>query len=42
MSDQAPKDGNSVPALLGTSNVDQESTVKIYADPATHAILVSI
>jgi hypothetical protein len=40
MSDIAPRDKNRVAALLGTSNVDGESTVKIYADPTTHRLFV--
>jgi hypothetical protein len=39
-STNAPRDENEVPALLGVSNVDQETTVPIYADPITHALLV--
>ena len=37
---QAERDGNFVPTLLGVSNVDGVSTVKVYADPTTHRLLV--
>jgi hypothetical protein len=37
----APRDENNVPALLGTSNVDEVTPIPIYADPVTHALLVS-
>jgi len=41
MSDNnARRDENDVPTLLGVSNVDEETTVPIYADPVTHALLV--
>ncbi len=40
MSDNAGRDANDVPSLLGVSNVDGKSTVKIYADPITHRLLV--
>lgn len=33
--------GNPVPALKGVSNVNGTSTVDIWADPSTHALLVS-
>lgn len=36
----APKDGNDVSALLGTSSVDG-SAVPIWADPVTHRLLVN-
>ena len=37
----ARHDANDVPSLLGVSNVDEETPVPIYADPVTHALLVS-
>ncbi len=37
---QAKRDENDVPSLLGVSNVDEETTVPIYADPVTHALLI--
>lgn len=40
MADNAGRDQNDVPSLLGVSNVDGKSTVKIYADPVTHRLLV--
>lgn len=36
----AQRDDNDVPSLLGVSNVDEETTVPIYADPVLHAIIV--
>jgi hypothetical protein len=36
----AKRDDNDVPSLLAVSNVDEETTVPIYADPVTHAIIV--
>ena len=38
--DNAKPDDNDVPSLLGVSNVDEKTTVPIYADPVTHALLV--
>jgi len=38
----ASRDGNFVPTLLGVSNVDGTTPVKIYADPVTHRLLVSL
>jgi hypothetical protein len=35
----ARRDKNDVPSLLGVSNVDEETTVPIYADPILHAII---
>jgi len=40
MADVAPRDQNSVTALLATSSSDG-TTVTIYADPVTHRLLVS-
>lgn len=37
---QAERDENFVPTLLGVSSVDGVSTVKIYADPVSHRLLV--
>lgn len=36
----APRDSNFVPALLGTSSSAPTQTVKIYADPTSHRLLV--
>lgn len=41
MADNASRDQNSVPTLLGVSSSDGTSTVKIYADPTTHRLLVN-
>lgn len=38
---QAPRDKNDVPALLATDSVDEVTPVVIYADPVTHALLIS-
>lgn len=38
--DNARRDENDVPSLLGVSNVDERTTVAIYADPITHALLI--
>lgn len=38
----ASRDGNFVPTLLGVSNVDGTTPVKIYADPVTHRLLVAL
>lgn len=40
MADNASRDENFVPTLLGVSNVDGRSPVTIYADPTTHRLLV--
>lgn len=40
MADQASRDQNFVTTLLATSSVDGISTVKLYADPLTHRLLV--
>ncbi len=37
---QASRDENFVPTLLGVSNVDGTTPVKIYADPTTHRLLI--
>lgn len=34
--------GNPVPALKGTSSVDGNSTVDVWADPSSHALLTDI
>lgn len=36
----ASRDENSVPTLIGASNVDGKTPVKVYADPVTHRLLV--
>lgn len=38
----AKRDANDVPSLLAVSNVDEVTTVPIYADPVTHALLVEL
>ena len=38
--EQASKDDNAVSTLLGVNNSDEVSTVKIWADPSTHRLLV--
>ena len=38
--EQAGKDDNAVSTLLGINNSDEVSTVKIWADPTTHRLLV--
>lgn len=40
MAQNAPRDENNVPALLGTSSADG-TPVTVYADPSTHRLLVS-
>lgn len=40
MADNASRDQNFVPTLLGVSSVDGRSPVTIYADPDTHRLLV--
>lgn len=40
MANNAERDQNSVPTLLGVSNSDGVSTVTIYADPTTHRLLI--
>jgi len=37
----APRDGNWIPSLLGTSNADGQTAIPIYDDPVTHRLLVS-
>jgi len=39
---QASRDQNFVPTLLGVSNVDGSTPVRIYADPVTHRLLVDL
>lgn len=41
MSENASRDENSVPTLLGVSSGDGSSPVKVYADPDTHRLLIS-
>lgn len=41
MAENAERDQNSIPTLLGVSNVDGQSPVRIYADPVTHRLLVT-
>jgi len=41
MADNAKRDANRIPTLLGVSNVDGVSPVILYADPTTHRLLVS-
>ena len=42
MSDtNAERDENDVPSLLAVSNVDEETTVPIYADPVLHALIIT-
>jgi hypothetical protein len=36
----AYRDQNSVPTLIGASNVDGFTPVRVYADPVTHRLLV--
>lgn len=36
----AYRDQNSVPTLIGVSNVDGFTPVRVYADPVTHRLLV--
>lgn len=38
--EQAARDGNFVPTLLGVSSADGTSTVKIYANPTSHRLLI--
>lgn len=38
----AARDENSVPTLIGVSNADGTTPVKIYADPTTHRLLVDL
>lgn len=42
MADVAGRDGNAVPSALAVSSVDGTSTVKLYADPTTHRLLVDL
>lgn len=39
---QAERDENFVPTLLGVSNADGETPVRVYADPTTHRLLVDL
>lgn len=40
--DTARRDANEVPSVLAVSNMDEISTVALYADPVSHALLVDI
>lgn len=40
MADNAARDQNFVPTLLGVSSANGTSPVKVYADPTTHRLLV--
>lgn len=42
MADNASIDQNYTRSLLGVSSVDGVSTVKVYADPTTHRLLVDV
>lgn len=42
MADQASRDQNFVPSLLAVSSIDGLSTVKLYADPTSHRLLVDL
>ena len=37
----AAKDKNDVPSVLAVSNVDEVTTVPLYADPVLHALIIS-
>ncbi len=41
MADTSSFDNNHVPSLMAVSNADGTSPVKVFADPATHRLLVS-
>ena len=41
MTDNAKRDDNRVPTLIGVSNADGVTPVTIYVDPTTHRVLVS-
>lgn len=38
--ENAYRDENSIPTLIGSSNVDGKTPVRVYADPVTHRLLV--
>lgn len=40
--DTAPRDENQIPALLGTNSATGLTTVKVYANPTTHRLLVDL
>jgi len=42
MADTALKDGNDVSSLIAASSTDGTTPVKVYANPSTHRLLVSI
>ena len=41
MSNEARRDQNSIPSLLGASNADGLTAITVYVDPVTHRLLVS-
>lgn len=41
MADNASRDQNFVPSLLAVSSSDGTTTIKVYADPSTHRLLVT-
>jgi len=40
--ENASRDQNNVPTLLGASSADGTSPVKVWADPSTHRLLVDL
>ncbi len=40
MTENAERDQNNVPTLIGASSVDGKTPVRVYADPTTHRLLV--
>ncbi len=42
MANNAPRDENRIPTLLGASSADGISTVTVYANPTTHRLLVDL
>lgn len=38
----ASRDENSIPTLLGVSNADGTTPIRVYADPTTHRLLVDV
>lgn len=41
MAENAKRDENSVPTLIGVSSADGTTTLRAYVDPLTHRLLVS-
>lgn len=39
---QAPRDGNKVPALLAVSNADGSTTLPVFANVVTQALMVDL